>query len=287
MTTTDLRPYSKAAGALGSVLLLLGASACGSGGPEGDHASATADASEQAAPRIQQQGGPDGRVPGANGKVAAVDGSTAQVQGMEGQVAVTWNASTTFTKQVSAGLSDVDVGDCVLVGSDAEPSADGAGPVTEVTAASVRITAKTDGSCGPGVRGPGGSDGAGGGPQFDGSPPDAPGGASPQIRGFGGAVGEVTAVSATGFTVASVMPGSDDETAVAVTVDDGTTYTTMAPGVASDVEVGVCVQADGSADEAGAVTAETIAVSPPQDGQCGAFMRFRSSDGSGTVQQES
>jgi hypothetical protein len=61
-------------------------------------------------------------MPGANGKVAAVTDSTAQVQGMDGQVAVTWTGSTTFTKDVSATLADVEVGDCVLVGSTDQPS---------------------------------------------------------------------------------------------------------------------------------------------------------------------
>ncbi len=98
---------------------------------------------------------------------------------------------------------------------------------------------------------------------------------------IGGAVGEVTAVSATGFTVKSVMPGSSSSgtTSVTVTVAAGTTYTTTAKGAASDVKVGTCVAADGSTDQTGAVTARTIAISPPQDGQCGGFMRFHSDDG--------
>jgi hypothetical protein len=97
-----------------------------------------------------------------------------------------------------------------------------------------------------------------------------------------GAVGEVTAVSASGFTVASVEPGSDDATPVTVTVDDGTTYTATAKGAASDVKVGVCVVANGTTDDTGAVTARTIAVSQPRDGQCGGFMRFKSGDGAST-----
>jgi hypothetical protein len=281
MTTTNLRALSKAAGALGSVLLLLGASACGSGDPDRGNVSATGDASERAAPRTQQQGGPDGQVPGANGKVAAVDGSTAQVQGTQGQVAVTWNGSTTFTKQVTASLSDVDVGDCVLVTTDDGEASSDSTPAAEVTADAVRITEPTDGSCGGGARGPGG-------PQFDGTPPtDAPDGARPQIRGMGGAVGEVTAISGTGFTVASLTPGSEEAMTVTVTVDGDTTYSTMAEGAASDVEVGVCVRADGATDDTGAVTAKTIAVTPPQDGECGGLMQFRGPGGTGSDTRES
>ena len=42
-------------------------------------------------------------------------------------------------------------------------------------------------------------------------------------------------------------------------------------------------------DDTGAVTAKTIAVSQPQDGQCGGFMRFKSDggDGGGASTQES
>jgi hypothetical protein len=291
-TTIRTRPLvtRKVAAACGAAVLLLTASACGSDNKDGNNANATGQSNEQGGPQTQQ-GGPDGRFPGASGRVAAVDGSTAQVQGMDGQVAVTWTASTTFTKQVSAALSDVKVGDCVLVGSDDAASADSTTPATEVTAASVRITPKTNGSCGLGARGPGGSDS---GPQLNGTPPSgAPdGGTRPQIRGIGGAVGEVTAVSATGFTVDSAMPSSDDpssteKTSVAVTVDGDTTYTTMADGAASDVKVGICVQAGGTTDDTGAVTAKTVAVSPPQDGQCGGVMRFQSPDGGAATQQES
>jgi hypothetical protein len=282
------RLAGKVAAACGTAALLLGASACGSGEPDGDNATATDESSEQAGPRSQQDG-PDVQIPGANGKVAAVDGSTAQVQGMEGQVAVTWNGSTTFTKQVAASLSDVEIGDCVLVTTDDEDASSGATPATEVTADTVRITVPTNGSCGLGGRGPGGDGPSGdGGPQLNGTPPtDAPDGAQPQIRGMGGAVGEVKAISATGFTVASVTPGSEDTTDVTVTVDGDTAYTTMVKGAASDVTVGICVQADGTTDDTGAVTAKSIAVTPPQDGLCGAFMRLRSSDGSGSTQQES
>lgn len=279
--TTDARLARKVAAACGAAVLLLAASACGS--DKDGNADATGQTSGQGGPQTQRGGGNGTQFPGANGKVAAVADHTAQVQGMDGQVAVTWTGTTTFTKEVSAGLADVKVGTCVLVGSDGQAS--GATPATAVTAASVRITAKTNGSCGMGLRGPGGQDG---GPQFNGTPPSgAPegGGQRPQVRGIGGAVGEVTAVSSDGFTVASVTPGSDTTTSVAVTVDKDTTYTTTATGRASDVKVGVCVAANGSTDDTGAVTAKTIAVSPPQDGQCGGFMRFDGPNGASSAQE--
>jgi hypothetical protein len=275
----DVRLARKVAAACGSVVLLLGVAACGS---NGDNTAATGRTGE-GGPQAQRQGGPGARMPGANGKVAAVADSTAQVQGMDGQVAVTWTSSTTFTKEVAAKLADVKVGDCVLVGSADQPSSSGT-PASEVAASTVRIMPKTNGSCGLGLRGPEGPGGTGEGPQPNGAPPSgAPqGGQRPQVRAMGGAIGEVTAVSGTGFTVAAVRPGSNDTASVTVTVDGRTTYTATAKGAAADVKIGVCVAANGTTDDTGAVTARSIAVSAPQDGQCGGFMRFRSSDGTGS-----
>ena len=278
--TIDAPLTRKVAAACGAAVLLLAASACGNS--NGNDGNASGQTNDQGGPQSQRQGG---RFPGANGKVAAVADKTAQVQGTDGQVAVTWTSATTFTKDMGAALADVKVGTCVLVGSGDQPSA-GRTPATEVTAASVRITPKTNGSCGAGMRGPGGGPGgSGSGPQVNGTPPEgAPsGGARPQLRGFGGAVGEVTAVSSTGFTVASVTSGSSGSTTVTVKVDADTTYTTTGKAAASDVKIGVCIAANGTTDDTGAVTARTIAVSQPQDGQCGGFMRFKS-DGTASTQ---
>lgn len=282
------RAIRSAAAVCGATLLLLGAAACGNAANNGG----TAGPSSEGGPQGGQQGGPQdqraGGMPGAFGKVAAVADHVAQVQGMQGQVAVSWTAATTFTKDVGAALSDVKVGTCVLVlPTDQSTSGNSSGgntPPTAVTAASVRITQPTGGSCSP-TRGPGGGDG----PQVQGAPPSgAPqGGQRPQVRGLGGAAGKVTAVSATGFTVASALPGGSSTTAVTVTVGATTTYTTTAQGAASDVKVGVCVQAQGSTDDTGAVTATRIAISAPQDGQCGGMVRMRSSAGDGTTSQES
>lgn len=274
--STDVRLARKVAAACGTVVLLLGASACGSNGDD------TANGSTGGGdPQARQRVGPDDRMPGANGKVAAVTGSTAQVQGMDGQVAVTWTGATTFSREVSARLADVTVGDCVVVGS-ADQTSTSSTPATALTARTVRITPKTGDSCTAGLRGgPERSGGSGAGPESDGAPPEgAPStGPHPQLRGFGGAVGEVTAVSASGFTVSSVRPGGAAATPVTVTVDGSTTYTTTATGTAADVKVGVCIAASGATDDTGAVTARTIAVSQPQGEQCGGLVRFQSSDG--------
>ncbi|MGO4255890.1 hypothetical protein [Marmoricola sp. RAF53] len=293
-TLMSLRPRvtpgaaRKVAAVCGAGFLLVGASACGGG----DDRTATGSTGEGNQPQQQSVGGDQGRFPGADGKVAAVSGSTAQVQSQaDGQVAVTWNGSTTFTRQVAGSLADVAVGSCVVAlpaasATDSGPGSDAA--ATAVTAATVTITTRTDGTC---------TGGFGGGP--GGRPPGGrlPEGATPpsgrvRVGGFGaiGAIGEVTAVTGTGFTVKTVRPtgapsaGSTpttEETQISVTVTGATTYTKTVPGAAADVAVGLCLRANGTADSTGAVTAKTVALSDPTDGECGGMMFRR---GTGTAQ---
>jgi hypothetical protein len=310
------RAVRRIAAACGAGVLLVGAAACGSSGGGGN-----GDGNAQGGPANTYQN-PDGqsarnRQPGANGKVVAVTGSTAQVQNqVDGQVAVSWNGTTTFTKQVPASLADVKVGTCVMVasaeGTTGSSSSSGSAP-TAITASTVRITPKSsDGTCSGGL----GSDG--GRPQFSGGGPGSgpsgmptgmpsgmrsgmPGGGQngsggPQLRGFGGAFGEVTAVSASTFTVKSTVPRFDGSSStpstesitVTVTVGKATTYTTTGKAAASDVRTGVCLRAQGAADSTGAVTARTIALSPASHGECEAtFRRATGAGGPGASTQES
>jgi len=252
--------------ATSALCLTIGFVAAGCGG------SSQASSTDETQARGQAQTAGGGRSPGGSGEVAAVSGSTAQVKGQDSQVAVSWTDSTTFTQQVAATAADVAVGSCVMV-----TPADGDSTSTDaVTAAAVRITEATDGSCS--VMG-----GGGGGPQGGQAPAngEAPSGERPtdmpsgapggQGGGRGGfAVGEVTAVTDTGFTVSSQQPGSDTDAATTVTVTTSadTTYTTTAAATASDVTVGVCVTSRGDADDTGAITATSIAVTQPVDGAC-------------------
>jgi len=242
-----------------TLVLTLGLAACGSEEESSDTAAPAASAPER--------GGAPAARPGS-GKVAAVDGSTAQVQGSDGQTAVTWTSSTTFTQEVAGKLSDVTEGACVLVMGEGDDDA--------VTATTVRLTEAVDGECrgmgGPGGRGrgerPTDLPSAPPGDMPDGRPSDAPSGA-PGGRPGGMVMGTVTAVSSSGFTVeASAMPGGDDARTVTVTVDDDTTFRTTADADSSAVEVGACVQTEGEADSTGAVTATSISVSEAQDGEC-------------------
>jgi hypothetical protein len=127
-----------------------------------------------------------------------------------------------------------------------------------------------------------------GGPGRDSGEP--PAGAT-RIRGAFGAFGKVTAVSGSGFTVSATVPKADasssstpstEQTTVTVTVDGSTTYTTDGPATPADVKVGVCLRAQGTVDSTGAVTAKTVALSTPTDGQCGAvFVRRGPGEGAG------
>ena len=294
---------NRIAAVCGVAVLLAGAAACGS-----SKGGVSPTGSSTSGPRTSQQGA--GPLPGAAGRVAAVSGSTAQVQSQQdGQVAVSWTSTTKFTQEVAARAADVEVGDCVLVTPSrtaaSSPDDSGATDDTQVTAGSVRITA-TGGTCTPQLRGPGGGSG---GPSLNGSPPSgapsgeppgAPPGSTGRVRGSFGALGKVTAVSGSGFTVRWVRPAaggssSTRSSAVTVTTSSSTTYTRTAAASAADVKVGGCLDAQGTTDSTGAVTAATIALSKPVGGECGGgFVRSGtggpgsdSGSGSNSTRQES
>lgn len=232
--------------------------------------------------------------PGTSGTIADITGSTLQVQNQtDGQVAVTYSGTTTFTAQVAAARSDVKVGSCVTV-TPVASSTSGSAPADAVTAGAVRISQPQNGGC---SRGFGGFAGFGGGRRPSGfpsgrpsdRPTDVPSGApSGAVRGgFGGANGTVAAVTASGFTVTEERPDfssgqpspgaspSMTTTTVTVTVEGSTTYTTTKPATSAALKVGKCVTATGQADSTGAIAATRIAVSDPENGQCGGFGFFR------------
>lgn len=228
-----------------------------------------------------QGGGAGFGGPGGSGKVAAVSGKTAQVQGMNSQVAVTWTNATTFTQQVSAKASDLEVGDCVVALPDFQQGGSGSSTSSSdsaVAAASVRISTATKGSCatqgfgGGGFRGSRPNQGGGSGEAPNGAPSGAPSGGPGGGRGVGIAFGEVTAVSGSSFTVKSVRPsadgGSATSTNVSVTTTSKTKWTRQTTAAAKDVKVGVCVTTAGKSGSTGAITATSMAISKPENGSC-------------------
>ncbi|WP_188110480.1 hypothetical protein [Aeromicrobium ginsengisoli] len=236
----------------------IGLVAAGCGGSDPSSAAPSSGNAEAAQPA-------GGRMPGGSGKVTEVSGSTAQVQGNDSQVAVSWTGSTTFTTQVSTDAAAVTVGSCVMVTSDEQGAS-----TTKVAAASVRITKATGGTCTlgrPGVAGR--PSGEANRPRPTDLPSGVPSGA-PGGRFGGFAIGKVTAVSDSGFTVASSRLGSDDSTtSVSVMTSGSTTYTTTKAGTAAEVKVGACLTSRGKADDTGAIAATTIEVTQPVEGECG------------------
>lgn len=246
-----------------SIALALVVAGCGA------NASPDTAAAESAQPD-DARGGTGRGGPGGSGEVVQVSGSTAQVQNEEGQVAVTWTSTTSFTQQVASDLSAVTVGACVVVQSDQDTTGE------EIAATSVRVSEATDGTCAIGA-GTGAGTGAEGreGPEGGertppaGAPSDAPEGAADAPARTGTRViGEVTAVSATGFTVSAQQPDAEEASDVIVSVSTDTTVAATVAASATDVVVGRCITSGGEADETGAITATTIAISDMVDDAC-------------------
>jgi hypothetical protein len=227
---------------------------------------------------------------GASGQIAAITGKTLQVQNQtDGQVAVTYTAKTTITAQVAAALEDVKVGSCVTVMPAQSSGSSSSSTSTTVSAGTVRITTAVNGECtgALGAAPRGGGNRPGGAPS--GQPTDLPSGmpnGAAGGRGGFGADGKVTAVSASGFTVASTAPGSTSAstTSITVTVNGSTTYTTTKASDASAIKIGQCVTASGSSDDTGTVSATRLTVSAPVDGTCNTGFGRGPGAGAGTAQ---
>jgi hypothetical protein len=173
-------------------------------------------------------------------------------------------------------------------------------PNTAVEAASVTISDAVDGVC-PGGFGGGGFPGGFGGnrpqagprngqfPQGGQFPQAAPngsgtgngGGQRPDgARAFGGgASGKVTKIDGNTVTVETThlaAPNADGSQSTAspttstrtVTLVATTTYTKTVSATPSALKVGSCVTAFGTANDTGAISASSIAISSPVDGSC-------------------
>ncbi|MDL9978873.1 DUF5666 domain-containing protein [Microbacterium candidum] len=262
-----------------ALVALVVAAGLGLAGCAASNAPSPAASAAQGAPNGDQGGGFGGgqnggarAFPGTSGLVAAVSGSTAQVQSAQRQTAVTWTSSTTFTTQVAGSTSDIAVGDCVVArpartgtgGSSGSGGSGGSGATT-VAAATIAITTPTNGSCTAGFGGFGGQ-------RPSGAPTPRPstgsGNGTGAPRGLGGfgATGKVTSVGSGSFVV-SMTRGSTTRD-VTVTFTSSTTVTKQQAGSAADVVVGTCVLALGKTDDTGALTANSIAVSPAVNGAC-------------------
>ncbi len=231
-------------------------------------------------------GGTGGRqFPGADGTIAAINGTSLEVQGTTGQTTVSYTGSTTFDQTVTGAASDVTVGSCITAfgkptSSSSSKTAAFGGPVTATT---VSITQPTSGSCSTGFGGfrGGGGAGAGGAPAggFGGGGSGRTPPAGGRFRGagnFGTASGLVNAVSGSSVTVTETNPQTKKTSSVVVTLTSSTTYTQRQSASSSDLAVGKCAEARGSASTTGAISADSITISTPGANGCTAgFGAFR------------
>ncbi|MDF1489227.1 DUF5666 domain-containing protein [Tessaracoccus caeni] len=263
-------------------------------GCSSDATDATAPSTQASAPAGQSSeaptnggprggGGEGGRMPGTFGLIADVQDSTMQVQGDDGQTAVTWTDDTAFTQQTAGSLDDIAVGSCVS--GRGETSDDGTVSATQLT-----VTEPVDGECqsfGMGRQG-GGNPPQGmpeGGERPEGAPSgmpsdmptDLPSGAPSDLPsgGPGGGMtggaflsGAVTAIDGETITVESTVPGEDTPLTTTVAISTDITIATTSEASASDVATGLCASAQGETDDTGAVTASSVRLSEPVDGEC-------------------
>ena len=276
--------------------IALGLAACGGSSPSASASSG----STGTAKAPSAAGGANGSFgPAASGLIAALSGSTMQVQSQQdGQVAVSWTSSTTFTQQVSAAASSIKAGDCVTaMGS----STANASTSASFTATTVSITPSVNGTCGGGDRGTGGVRPSGA--PAGGMPSGAPGGMPPggatgavpsgahgsgagrpgevasgavvsvsgskiviAARDFGGAGAGASANAGTGANGSA--SSSATTTNRTVTLASTTKITTEKSVTSSAVKVGLCASAQGTTDSTGAVTAKSVALTDAVDGAC-------------------
>jgi hypothetical protein len=275
---------------------------CGSGSPSsgaGGQAASTIPSpnGQSSASRADGRGGTR---PGASGKISqvnatslyviqsAVPGGGAGGDSGGGQVTVNFTASTTFTQTSPVNAAALKVGDCVS--AVARPAMTSATPsarptanrsaLTKLTATTVTITG-TAGSCSRGSA-----------PSARPTNRPRPT-ASPGTRGrfggggFGAAFGVVASLHGNGFVVAQTRTTNTSTATpsmVTVTTTGATSYQQTGAATKAALKVGQCATAIGSTDDTGAVTARSIAVSPPTNGTCGfgGFGGFRGRGGAGT-----
>jgi hypothetical protein len=207
-----------------------------------------------------------------------------QVQSQQnGQVAVTWTASTKFSHTVTTTLAAVKAGDCVIASAQT-----GTSSASSFTASTLIVSSPTNGSCGArgfggGQRPPGQrpSNFPSGRPSRfpSGRPSGFPSGAAGRNRVRAFADGKVSSVSGSTLVVAAQQrqPGSTKNatTTKKITIGSSTKITTNAATTSRSVAVGKCATAQGKADSTGTVTATSVQITDPVNGQCsGGFGGF-------------
>ncbi len=249
-----------------------------------------------AAAPSQTQGG----FPFASGTVASKSGSTLTLTNSNGQTKVIVNASTEYRETKTVDAAAVTVGSCVRVSGTGSASKGIDASNVSVTDGSKKC-AQTGGfglGGAPGDAGNRGGNGQGpsGAPPSGYGPPGGYGGGGANAgngQGFptnlGMINGKVKSVSGDTVRVrGSVLkvsrkrnarPKSTTKT-VTVTLSSATQFTQTVSATADAAAVGACVNAAGNTDSVGTVTADTVTVTQPVDGECSAFGGFGPNQGS-------
>ncbi len=299
-TDSAAHPRSRTVGRLGrgvgsvgcALGVLLAVTSCGSNGGSPAAGATTRTRGGQFG---NQAGGGLGRGVVA-GTIAAINGKTMQVQGNAEQVAVTYTATTAILTDATASAAALKVGQCVMALSpptapsgaptSAPPSSAPSPEPTITTATTVRLFPPTGGAC------LGGAGGFPGGRMSTATNPPTPRTDGPDQRPgrFGAVRGTITTVGPDRFTVtvpartggpgapatsptapAGTAPTSTAPTSVTVTFTPATVFTLSRATTAKTLRVGACVTGNGTPDETGSITATTLTVAAPVNGQCQAF----------------
>jgi hypothetical protein len=181
---------------------------------------------------------------GASGQLVQINGQTLILTGPNGDITVTYTASTTFTKTSIGTLADITRGTCIV----ATGQKNTAGVVIATT---VRVSPKAAAGCAARAFAP--TPGSGFSPPPDASPRPTPSGTT----NLAFASGEVTAVSGTSVTVLTQASGRET-----ITVASAATVTVAATVPASALQNGQCIRANGSRDAAGDMQATSITIMP-------------------------
>jgi len=186
--------------------------------------------------RDGQGGGPNGRGRRSGGTIASIDGSTLTLTTPDGQTRVVTSSSTTFASTSSGSLSDVKIGDNVVI----------QGTTTDTTIVADRIT--DSGTVGGRFGGGGGS--GGGAPSTGQTTPGQGGQGGPRARPV---VGTISAVNETSTTVKVA-----DGTTYTMTTTASTTVSLVKASSLAALHVGQTVRVNGPTAADGTITATSV-----------------------------
>ncbi len=235
---------------------------------------------------------PAGGAPFASGKLASRSGSTLDIQGFNGDTKVIVTDSTKYRQTETTDGSAVKKGACVRVaGTGSTSKGIAATTVTVMDASSdcTRAGGRFGGPQGGNFNGRRDGTGTGATPSFPGGTPPSslPQGANGDGQGlptdFATITGKVTKVSGETVKVkgpvfqratnGNARPNSSSNAkpktkTVSVTLSSSTSVTHTVAATEAALAIGSCVNAAGNTDSVGTVTAQTVTITPAEDGEC-------------------